>query len=65
MYPQGGLATTSCDSPVGPRRITITERLTEEKDRLNNRLKEINNALKILEEKPEIAEVVNTISRIY
>lgn len=43
---------------------TISERLKDEKRRLETRLTEVNKALEALQKNPEIAEVINIISKV-
>ena len=46
-----------------PTRESITERLKREKRYLEMRLQDINTALESLEKQPEIAQVINTLSK--
>lgn len=48
-----------------PRRSSITERLIEEKKKLSNRLNQVEKVLLAIDKNPEIAEVVNLISKLY
>jgi chaperonin cofactor prefoldin len=56
----GGL-TESCKTL---QNISLTESLGRQKTELEARLSKVNKALEALKRNPEIAEVVNTISRI-
>lgn len=47
-----------------PSKVSVTERLEGQKKELEARLERINKALEALKKNPEVAEVVNTISRI-
>lgn len=47
------------------RRATITERLTREKSELENRLKQINDCLSVMQSNPEIANTLDAISKLY
>lgn len=46
------------------RNATISERLEAEKKLLEGRLAEVNKALTALQEKPEIAELLNVVAKV-
>lgn len=50
--------------PGSCRKLSLGERLLEEKQLLEKRLADLNKALDILAKYPEVAEVVNIISKI-
>ena len=62
MYPERKLSTECTNSLM--QSPTITERLKSEKERLEQRLKAVNEALAALKSNPEIALVVETISKV-
>lgn len=45
-------------------RSTITERLKNEKERLEQRLEQVNSVIKELEKVPEVQKVLDAIARI-
>lgn len=60
----GELTKTGQCAPGIMKQPTITERLSSEKQRLESRLEEVNKALEALNKNPEIAEVINIISKV-
>lgn len=47
-----------------PQRLSIRERLEKELEEVSNRILEINKTLQLLDKYPEIAEVLEQISKI-
>lgn len=47
-----------------PARLTMTEQLRQQKQRLEDQLKLINEALDGLESNPDVARVVDAVSRL-
>ena len=60
----GGGPVANCDGGVGPTRMTITDRLRNEKGNLENRLNDVNNALDALEADPKVAETLELLSKV-
>ena len=56
------------EQPAGamlvPRSLTITERLEQEKAVLELRLVEINEALSVLRDQPQIQRVIDVVTRV-
>ena len=59
-----GLVAAQCDSPSAYRPPSVLERLTDEKQRCESRLAQVNDALALLEKNPDITIVLETLSKI-
>ena len=59
----GGGQVRAVDS-INENRMTLTQRLSEEKKRLETRLGDVKIALTALEKNPEIQKVLDIVSRI-
>ena len=52
------------DAPTAYRHPSVLERLTDEKARCEHRLAQVNDALALLEKNPDVALVLETLSKI-
>ena len=55
-----------CESlvPVGRNSPTVSERLDFEKERLESRLKKVNEAIEMLNVSPEVKDALNAIGKL-
>ena len=57
-------AQTASGAMLSPRSLTITERLEQEKAVLEKRLEDLNEALTVLRETPQIQRVIDIVTRV-
>jgi len=62
MYGNQGLVGADCARELMP--TSTTDRLRSEKDRLEQRLEQVNKAIEALESSPEIQRAIDAISKL-
>ncbi len=62
--PKGMTASGASGSGLAGRRVGTSDRLRNERARLEARLKEVKEALSMLEANPEVADLIDSLARL-